>query len=79
MENTILQLFPDRQRGFWQQVSACQKDIQEIRLRAYRPIVIHKGGRELFLDAEGSFTDSLSKARATRPEELEGLLQHICH
>lgn len=79
MENTILQLFPDRQRGFWQQVSACQKDIQEIRLRAYRPIVIHKGGRELFLDADGSFTDSLSKARATRPEELEGLMQHICH
>lgn len=78
MENTILQLFPAAQRGFWQQTAACQREIQEIRLRAYRPIVIQKGGRELFLDPDGAFTGNPVGARCTSPEELEGMLKHIC-
>ena len=78
MENTILQLFPAPQRFFWQQTAACQREIQEIRLRAYRPIVIYKGGRELFLDSDGAFTDSPLGARCISTEELDGLLKHIC-
>lgn len=79
MENTIIQLFPEKQRGFWQQTAAFQEDIQEIRLRAGRPIVIQMGGRELFLDRNGHFSDSLCGAASVFPEELEGLLGHICH
>lgn len=79
MENTIIQLFPEKQRGFWKQAAAFQEDIQEIRLRAGRPIVILMGGRELFLDGNGHFSDSLSRAVCAFPEELEGLLGHICH
>lgn len=78
MKNSILQLFPAPQRGLWQQTAACQQEIQEIRLRAYRPIVIHRSGREYFLDSHGSLTDSLTDARCASPEELEGLLKHIC-
>lgn len=78
MENTILQLFPADQRSFWKQTAACQRDIQEIRLRAHRPIVVHKRGWELFLDADGQFTDSLSEACSASPEQLQGLLEHIC-
>ena len=79
MENTIIQLFPEKQRGFWRQTAAFQRDIQEIRLRAGRPIVIHIGEREMFLDRNGQFSDSLSRAVCVFPEELEGLLGHICH
>lgn len=78
VENTILQLFPAGWRGFWRQTAACQRDIQEIRFRAYRPIIVHISGRELFLDALGSFTDNPAKARCASPEELDGLLKHIC-
>lgn len=78
VENTILQLFPASQRSFWQQTASCQQEIQEIRLRAHRPIVIYKGGRELFLDSEGVFTDSPVRARCVSPDELDGLLKHIC-
>lgn len=78
MEDTILQLFPAPQRGFWQQTAACQREIQEIRLRAHRPIVIYKGNRELFLDSNGAFTGSPLGARCIAPEELDGLLKHIC-
>ena len=79
MENTIIQLFPEKQRVFWRQTAAFQEDIQEIRLRAGRPIVIQMGGREMFLDRNGHFSDSLSGAASVFPEELEGLLGHICH
>ncbi len=78
MENTILQLFPDRRRRFWQQTASCQGEIQEIRLRAYRPIVVYRDGREWYLTAEGAFTEDLCQASCALPEELEGLLQHIC-
>lgn len=78
VENTILQLFPASQRGFWQQTAACQREIQEIRLRAHRPIVIYKGGRELFLDSDGAFMGSPVGACCISPEELDSLLKHIC-
>lgn len=78
VENTILQLFPASQRDFWQRTAACQREIQEIRLRVHRPIVIQKGGRELFLDSDGAFADSPVGARCISPEELEGLLRHVC-
>ena len=79
MKNTILQLFPAEQRGLWQQTAACQKDIQEIRLRAFRPVVIYMGGRERFLQPDGSLSDSSLRALCVSPRELEGLLKHICH
>ena len=79
MENTIIQLFPEKQRGFWRRTAGCQREIQEIRLRAGRPIVIHRDGREQFLDRDGQFTDRLSAAISITAEELEALLSHICH
>lgn len=79
MENTIIQLFPEKQRGFWRRTAGCQREIQEIRLRVGRPIVIYRGGRELFLDRNGQFTGCLSEAVSITAEELEGLLGHICH
>ena len=79
MENTIIQLFPEKQRGFWRQTASFQGEIQEIRLRAGRPIVVYMAGQELFLDRYGHFADSPSRAVSMLSEELEGLLGHICH
>lgn len=78
LENTILQLFPASQRSFWKRTAGCQGEIQEIRLRAHRPIVIYKGGRELFLDSDGAFIGSHVGARCISSEELDSLLKHIC-
>ena len=79
MDNAILQLFPLDRRDFWRQTASCQENVQEIRLRAGRPVVIHKDGREVVLTEEGLFTDNLRLAHLAEQEELEGLLQHICH
>lgn len=77
LERSILQLFPSERRGFWRQTADCQENIQEIRLRAYRPIVIHSGGEEFYLDFRGAFTRSPDLAYQPDPEELEGMLRHI--
>lgn len=79
MENNIIQLFPAQRRGFWRQTAEQQEQIQEIRLRAGRPIVVYMGGREVFVDRDGEFTDSLPRAACVTSEELEGMLGHICH
>jgi len=78
-ENSILQLFPAKYRNFWQQTAREQETLQEIRLRAGRPVVLHKEGRELFLTEEGAFTASCRYAYCAGERELEEVLEHICH
>lgn len=78
-ENSILQLFPAQYRPFWQSVSAKQAHIQEIRLRAGRPVVIHMDGREVFLDSAGNDTDVCRGAYSVTEREVGEILEHICH
>ena len=56
MENSILQMFPSAYREFWLRTAKEQEHLQEIRLRAGRPIVLQMDGREVFLTAQGDFT-----------------------
>ena len=79
MANSILQLFPASRRIFWEKTSACQQELREIRLRAGQPILVYLGGRELFLDETGCFTDNAERAKIADVAELEELLEHICH
>nr|WP_297863581.1 stage III sporulation protein AA [uncultured Acetatifactor sp.] len=79
MENSILQLFPFHSRSFWQQAAMEQEHIQEIRLRAGRPVIVYMEGRERYLTAQGEFTDAASQARKMTEKELEEMLEHICH
>lgn len=79
MENSILQLFPAARRPFWEKTAAYQSLLREIRFRVNRPILVYMGGRELFLDGEGCFTDKIADARIAEPADMEALLEHICH
>lgn len=79
MEGELLQLFPVERRSFWRQTALAQGQIEEIRLRAGRPVVIKKDGGECYLDREGGFTDRQEQAYCADAGEMEALLQHICH
>lgn len=79
MENSILQMFPARRRPFWRRTAMEQQDIQEIRLRLDKPVALHMKGREIFLTEQGEFIDSHLYAHCVTKEELEELLEHICH
>lgn len=79
MENSILQMFPSAYREFWLRTAKEQEHLQEIRLRAGRPIVLQMDGREVFLTALGDFTDSLARACPAGEREISDMLEHICH
>ena len=79
MENSILQMFPSAYREFWLRTAKEQEHLQEIRLRAGRPIVLQMDGREVFLTAQGDFTDSLARACPAGEREISDMLEHICH
>ncbi|HBA49396.1 MAG TPA: stage III sporulation protein AA [Lachnospiraceae bacterium] len=79
MEHSILQLFPLQYRTFWQRTAQEQEHIQEIRLRAGRPALLHREGREIFLDGKGSFTAAAGDAHTVTERELQEILDHICH
>ena len=57
MDNGIIQLFPQQYRAFWRRTAEEQEHIQEIRLRAGRPVILHRKGREAYLDEKGELTE----------------------
>ncbi|MCM1536471.1 MAG: stage III sporulation protein AA [Clostridium sp.] len=79
MKEDLLQLFPEKKRAFWKKAASQQDLIEEIRLRAGKPICIRKGGREWYLDAQGNFLEGQFGACCINEEEMEAMLQHICH
>lgn len=79
MEANLLQLFPLDRREFWRQVAAGQDRVQEIRLRAGRPLIVLREGREFFLDEAGNFVDRPRDAYCAQEKEISALLNHICH
>ena len=79
MTGKLLQIFPRESRDFWRRTTEAEKEVQEIRLRADAPILIIKSGKEWYLDHSGNFTDRQKEARTVSTEEMEKLLQHICH
>ena len=79
MGESLLQLFPIERRDFWKKVSADEKRIQEIRLRSDLPVMIMRDGGEYFLDGSGGYTDNLAAAYYTDGQEVDEVLNHICH
>lgn len=72
MKEDLLQLFPENKRPFWKKTASQQDLIEEIRLRAGKPICIRKGGREWHLDAQGNFLDGQLSALKGQSNTLGG-------
>ncbi len=79
MSDSLLGLFPLKWREFWRYVAAEEENLQEIRLRVHRPILIIRQGKESYLDERGCFTDKQDIAQISNEEDLEAFLQHICN
>ncbi|WWR14874.1 stage III sporulation protein AA [Lachnospiraceae bacterium JLR.KK008] len=74
----ILGLFPDFLRGLWQNIASQADSLQEIRLRADKPVTVLLGQRECFLGKDGGTTADEGQAYRIRARELEAVLNHIC-
>jgi len=78
-KESILQLFPDTYREFFREVINQTEKINEIRMRADRPVIVSWCGQEFFLTKSGAFTKDESSAKKIEQRELELILNHICN
>ena len=78
MYQSVLQIFPDVNREFFRFIAEREHNINEIRLRSERPILVLEGHQEWFLNREGIYTDKLSEATLMSREGLEKIVQPIC-
>lgn len=74
----ILQIFPDAMRPKWRMAAERADELQEIRLRAGKPITVLLRNREWFLTAAGEFTRNVDKAARSKEQELEEVINHVC-
>ncbi len=78
-ETSILQLFPDTYRALFKEVIKHAEQINEIRMRAEKPIIVVRKGQEFFLTKSGAFTREIDVAEKMGQRALETILNHICN
>lgn len=74
----IVGLFPDFLRGMWRRIAGEAQFLQEIRLRADKPVIVRLRQKERFLAQDGALTDNVEKAFRIGRKELDAVLNHIC-
>ncbi len=77
-EEEILQIFPDAQRPRWYEIAKKADELQEIRLRAGKPVTIRTLDKEWFLSGQGKLTKETDQAVYSSMKELEDILNHVC-
>lgn len=75
----ILHMFPAPLKGLFARAASAPEKLQEIRLRAGKPVILIRMQQEYFLTGEGQFTKEAGMARIMEAKELEEILQHICN
>lgn len=78
-ENRLLYVFPASMRALWKNVAERAGEVQEIRLRVGKPVIIllHQG--EMFLDCEGNLGLHEEEAYRIGSQEMEEILNYACH
>ena len=79
MAGSLLQLFPKESRTFWERLCGREESLQEIRLRANRPIFVLSDQGEQMLGPDGRYTKEESRAVVAGEKEIGDILQHVCH
>lgn len=77
-EQEFLGLFPDTMRPSFRTVAARLKQIQEIRLRLGRPVIVYARGREYFLSKDGEFLYQPDRAFCPDKSYMDRLFSHLC-
>lgn len=77
-ETSIIQLFPDVYRELFRETVLHAESLNEIRLRAEKPVIIVLNGEEYFLTKYGAFTREAGIAETIGQQGLDMILNHIC-
>lgn len=71
-------LFPKQQRSLWTEIVKRCEEIQEIRLRVNRPVILQADGKELFVNCRGEPGNHAEKALVFGRDDIQDVLNHIC-
>lgn len=77
-KDEILHMFPASLRGLFERAALDPEKLQEIRLRAGKPVILVRMQQEVYLTREGQLTGEVDAARIMEARELEQVMQHIC-
>ncbi len=77
-EMELLRLFPGEDRQLWKQVAGDSAGLQEIRLRAGKPVVVLRDGEEFFLNKEGKLSREQENAYVVNQNQIQRMLLHNC-
>lgn len=72
----LVRMFPKEEQDFWGRVLT--NDLTELRIRAMKPAMECRGGREWYVDDAGRTTNEKERAKRFTREELSKLLLHLC-
>lgn len=78
MDQDLVSMFPKEKQWFWSSALDSEVPLQEIRLRINQPVILHKGGREYFLDSAGRLTGDISRAYCIGQQEMNAIFMQIC-
>lgn len=74
----ILHIFPDYMRNRWCMAAGMADELQEIRLRVNREIILVANGKEYYLDENGQVAADSKAAGCITERDMEAVLNHIC-
>ena len=69
-KNEIIHFFSRHIREILEQAEVDFEELQEIRLRAYKPFLIRLGGEEYFLSKQGEVLKEPDRAWTVMPKEI---------
>lgn len=78
-KESLLRIFPDPFRNLWGQVLERYGELEEIRLRIDRPLILKLHDGEYFLKENGEIAREEKGAYVIRERALHDLLNRICH
>ena len=73
-----LKNFPPESRDFWKYTAEEIKDIQEIRIRAHRPVILYRNTEEYYLNLQGRLTTGIEEGIVFSYEKIQRLVDYWC-
>lgn len=74
----ILRIFPEQMRPRWQKTAGFAQQLQEIRLRVAKPVLLYIDGMEFFQEETGEVVYHAVRPAVTLQEDLDQLIAYAC-
>ncbi|MBQ9990774.1 MAG: stage III sporulation protein AA [Lachnospiraceae bacterium] len=74
----LIKYFPLGVRGFWQNVLKEHEKVEEIRIRADKPMMLKGNGKEWYADKQGQWVKEIKEAYSPGFGEIQELVDYWC-